>query len=32
MTILRSMRLMVILAGWYVVMRVRTDQNRFVSA
>lgn len=32
MAMLRSMRLLIILAGWYVVMSVRTNQRRFVSA
>ena len=32
MVMLRSMKLLIILAGWYVVMCVRTHQTRFVSA
>lgn len=32
MAVLRSMKLLVILAGWYVVMHVRTNQRRSVPA
>ena len=32
MSVLRSVKLLIILAGWYAVMRVRATSNRLASA